>query len=141
MATRSEAGVIDINTVFFSLGADLRMYFLSNPAAAHCRNLSYVSQMAVTVFDSHQEWGRPHAGLQLYGTGGLVPPEHAEEARASYAARFTRYFDLVVRGGEAEESAAAVTRLQFYLFRPTRVKVFDEHAFGDDVFITAEISR
>ncbi|HSC70444.1 MAG TPA: hypothetical protein VLH58_03775, partial [Candidatus Methylomirabilis sp.] len=62
MATRSEAGLVDINTAFFSVAADLTLYFLSNPRAGHCRNLLHIPQMAVTVFDSHQHWGDSHAG-------------------------------------------------------------------------------
>jgi hypothetical protein len=38
MATRSEAGTVDINAAFFAYGQDLALYFLSHPNAAHCRN-------------------------------------------------------------------------------------------------------
>ena len=63
MATTSEAGTVDINTAFFALGSDLLLYFLSHPNAAHSRNLTHIPVMAMTVFDSHQEWGRSHHGL------------------------------------------------------------------------------
>jgi uncharacterized protein YhbP (UPF0306 family) len=141
MATRSEAGVIDINAVFYSFSAGLDLYFLSNPASAHCRNLAHVPQMAVTIFDSHQEWGQPHAGLQLYGTGGPAPVAHAEGARASYAARFPRYFDFVVRAGEAPGAPTGLASLQFYRFMPARVKILDEQEFGEEVYVTASIAE
>jgi uncharacterized protein YhbP (UPF0306 family) len=140
MATRSEAGTVDINAAFFAIGPDLTLYFLSNPKAAHCRNLTHVPQMAVTVFDSHQQWGQPHAGLQLFGPGGRVPPAHLEQARACYAARFEGYFDLAIRTGEA----AGLVRprgLELYDFAPTRVKILDELEFGDETYISAEILR
>ena len=139
MATRSEAGVLDINAAFYSFSAELELYFLSNPASAHCRNLVHVGQLAVTVFDSHQEWGLPHAGLQLQGRGGPVPPEHGERARASYAARFPRYFDFVLRAGEAPEAVTGFASLRFYRFLPTRVKILDEQEFGEEVYISANI--
>jgi uncharacterized protein YhbP (UPF0306 family) len=139
MATRSEAGVLDINAAFYSFGAELELYFLSNPASAHCRNLVHVGHLAVAVFDSHQEWGLPHAGLQLYGRGGPVPAEHGEQARASYAARFPRYFDFVLRAGEAPEAVTGFASLRFYRCLPTRVKILDEQEFGEDVYITANI--
>jgi hypothetical protein len=139
MATRSEAGVLDINAAFYSFSAELELYFLSNPASAHCRNLVHVGQLAVTVFDSHQEWGLPHAGLQLQGSGGPVPPEHGERARASYAARFPRYFDFVLRAGEAPEAVTGFASLRFYRFLPTRVKILDEQEFGEEVYISANI--
>jgi uncharacterized protein YhbP (UPF0306 family) len=140
MATRSEAGVLDINAAFYSFSPDLDLYFLSNPASAHCRNLAHVGQMAVGIFDSHQEWGRPHAGLQFYGTGGPAPGSHAQQARASYSARFSSYFDFVVRAGEAPEAATGFASLRFYRFRPTRVKILDEREFGEEVYVTANIT-
>jgi len=141
MATRSEAGIVDINTAFFSHDAELTLYFLSHPHAAHCRNLAHVSQMAMTVFDSHQQWGESHAGLQLFGRGGQIVPDHFEQAQACYAARFAGYFDLVIRAGEAAAAPTGTSALQLYCFVPTRVKLLDELVFGDEVYITAEIVR
>jgi uncharacterized protein YhbP (UPF0306 family) len=141
MATRSEAGTVDINAAFFSFSDDLTLYFLSNPGAAHCRNLAHVPQMAMTVFDSHQQWGKPHAGLQLFGPGGRVVPDQVEQARALYAARFTGYFDLVLRASEAPRPATGPAALHLYRFAPTRVKLLEELEFGDEIYITAEIVR
>jgi hypothetical protein len=97
--------------------------------------------MAVAVFDSRQEWGLAHAGLQLYGAGGPVPVGNAERARASYAARFPRYFDLVMRASEAPDAATGFAALRFYQFMPTRIKILDEQEFGDEVYITAAVAR
>jgi len=142
MATTSEAGTVDINAAFFAVGSDLLLYFLSHPNAAHSRNLTHVPAMAMTVFDSHQEWGQPHFGLQLFGNGEPVASTSVEQARAVYAARFTGYFDRVVR---AEESGgtpeAGVAGLRLYVFTPTRLKLLDEPAFGDGVFIPVEVAR
>ena len=141
MATRSEAGPVDINAAFVSFGADLTFYFLSNPNATHSRNLTRVPQMAMTVFDSHQRWGESHSGLQLFGPGATVIPDHLEQARASYAARFAGYFDLVIRAAEAAAAPAGPAALQLYCFAPTRVRILDELEFGDGIYITAEIVR
>ena len=140
MATRSEAGTVDINAAFFSFDADLTLHFLSHPKAAHCRNLAHVPQMAMTVFDSRQQWGVPHAGLQMFGPGGLVASDQFEHAQACYAARFAGYFDLVIRAGEAGP-VTGLAALQLYFFAPTRVKILDEPAFGDNVYIMAEVVR
>jgi hypothetical protein len=140
MATRSEAGELDINAAFYSFTPELELYFLSNPASAHCRNLAQVGHTAVVVCDSHQEWGEPHAGLQLYGTGGPVPPAHTERVRASYAARFSRYSDFVARAGEAVDLATGFASLRFYLFVPTWMKILDEREFGDEVYVTAKVA-
>lgn len=139
MATRSEAGVLDINAAFYSFSSELELYFLSNPASVHCRNLTHGGQMAVAVFDSRQEWGQLHAGLQFFGKAGPVPPGQAERAQASYAARFPRYFDLVLRAGEAPEAMTGFSVLRFYRFLPTRVKILDEEEFGEDAYVTADV--
>jgi len=142
MATTSQAGRVDINTAFFAVGSDLLLYFLSHPKTAHSRNLTHVPAMAMTVFDSHQEWGRPHLGLQLFGNGEPVASTMVEQARAFYAARFTGYFDHVVRAEESGGAAeAGVGGLQLYVFTPTRLKLLDEPTFGDGVFIAVEVVR
>lgn len=139
MATRSEAGVLDINAAFYSFSAELELFFLSHPASVHCRNLVHVGHLAVAVFDSRQQWGRPHAGLQLYGRGGPVPPEDGERARDSYAARFPSYFDFVLRAGGDQESDAGFASLRFYRCVPTRIKILDEQEFGEEVYVTANV--
>ncbi len=139
MATRSEAGVVDINAAFYSYSAELELYFLSNPVSAHCRNLAHVAHMAMVVFDSRQEWGQSHAGLQLFGAGGAVTAGHVERARASYAARFPRYFDFALRTGEASDASTGFASLRFYRFRPTQVKILDEQEFGEEVHVTAAV--
>lgn len=139
MATRSDAGALDINAAFFSFSSNLQLYFLSNPASAHCRNLTHGGHMAVAVFDSRQEWGEPHAGLQLFGGAGPVPSGQIERARASYAARFPRYFDLVMRAGEDPQATTGIGGLRFYLFRPDRVKILDEREFGENVYLSAVV--
>ena len=142
MATTSEAGTVDINAAFFAVGSDLLLYFLSHPNAAHSRNLTHVPAMAMTVFDTHQEWGRPHLGLQLFGNAERVASTRLEQARAFYAARFTGYFDRVVRAEESGGTAEAeVAGLQLYVFTPTRLKLLDEPTFGDGVFIPVEVVR
>jgi uncharacterized protein YhbP (UPF0306 family) len=142
MATTSEAGTVDINTAFFAVGSDLLLYFLSHPNAAHSRNLTHIPVMAMTVFDSHQEWGRSHHGLQLFGNAERVASTMVEQARVFYAARFTGYFDRVLRAEESGGTAeAGVAELQLYVFTPTRLKLLDEPVFGDGVFIPVEVMR
>ena len=141
MATRSAAGVVDINTAFFAFSPDLDLYFLSHPGSAHCRNLGHVPEMALTVFASDQAWGVPHSGLQLYGSGSRVPGAAVERARAQYAARFPGYFDNVLRYGEDLEATAGLAGLVLYQFAPARIKLLDEPEFGDEVFILIEVVR
>jgi hypothetical protein len=64
----------------------------------------------------------------------------AEQARTYYAARFPPYFDFVVRAGEAAETSTGFASLRFYRFTPVRVKILDEQEFGEEVYVTANIT-
>jgi uncharacterized protein YhbP (UPF0306 family) len=136
IATEAEPDHPHIHTAFFAFSADLDLFFLSHPNAAHSRHLSRVPHVAIAVFDSHQVWGTPHAGLQLFGAAEPAREVHADRARALYAARFPQYVDY---GKSSPDTAFKA--LLFYRVHPQRVKVFDEKAFGDEVHITAVIER
>lgn len=141
MATRNEAGMVHINTAFFCFGRDLLLYFLSHPESLHCHNLARVPQMAVAAFDSHQPWGEPHTGLQLFGTGALADPDASSQARELYAARFPRYREFLLHAPDGPAPASTFRGLKFYHFMPQRVQILDEWEFGEGVFITATILR
>jgi uncharacterized protein YhbP (UPF0306 family) len=139
LATRNEAGTVHINTAFFCFGPDLLLYFLSHPKSVHCRNLAVVPQMAVGVFDSHQPWGDPHTGLQLFGTGTLANADASRQARELYAARFPRYREFLSRTPNGQPLSSTLGGLKFYRFLPQRGQILDEWEFGEEVFIPATI--
>lgn len=139
MATRNEAGAVHINTAFFCFSPDLALYFLSHPNSVHCHNLRRVPHMAVAVFDSHQAWGDPLVGLQLFGAGALVPDEAVPRVRALYAARFPRSGEFLRHRADQAPQPATFGALQFYRFAPERIQLLDEWEFGDEVFVTATV--
>jgi hypothetical protein len=85
--------------------------------------------VAVAVYDSNQEWGSPDRGIQLFGTAREVHGASADDAESLYAERFTDF--------RPTEFAA----YRFYLFRPSRLKLFDEQELGAGIFVTARIGR
>jgi uncharacterized protein YhbP (UPF0306 family) len=139
MATRNEAGTVHISTAFFGFGRDLFLYFLSHPESVHCHNLARVPQRAVAAFDSHQHWGDPHTGLQLFGTGALADADANSQAGELYAARFPRYREFLL--GTPDRQPPSFRGLKFYRFMPQRVQILDEWEFGEEVFIPAAILR
>jgi uncharacterized protein YhbP (UPF0306 family) len=141
MATHNAAGVVHVNAAFFCCSRDLILYFLSHPESVHSRNLRRLPQMAVAVFDSHQCWGDPHAGLQLFGAGGLASRDEAREARELYATRFPRYVEFLQRAPGAGPEGAVFRGLTFHRFVPERIQIFDEWEFGAETFITAAVRR
>jgi uncharacterized protein YhbP (UPF0306 family) len=140
MATRGISGSVHISTAFFGFDHDLLLYFLSHPESVHCRNLARLPQIAVAVFDSHQGWGEPHTGLQLFGTGGLADREDGRAAR-TYGARFPRYRELVRGTPEERPTSVSPGALKLYHVVPQSVQILDEWEFGEDVFIPATVVR
>jgi hypothetical protein len=139
MATRSHAGAVHINAAFFCFSSDLHLFFLSHPQSIHCRNLGHAPHMAVSIFDSHQPWGEPHSGLQLFGASSLAGGHDAGVAHQLYAARFPRYAEALQRETGGEHVTLGYRDLRFFHFIPERVHILDEWEFGDEVFITTTV--
>jgi len=142
MATVTRAGRAHVNTAYYCFSNDLALYFLSDPGAGHCRNLSSNPSMAMTIFRSAQRWGRPDRGMQLFGTCREARGREAERAERLYGKRFPAYTRWIAgRGRNAERLAAALRRYRFYRFVPARLKILDEAEFGGAVFVTAAVRR
>jgi len=109
------------NTAYFAWAPDLRIVWLSEPAARHSRNIDANGSAAIAVYDSGQTWGRPDRGIQLFGDAQAGGPD-AEEI---YAATFRDY--------EPRES------YRFYELVPSRVKLFDERELGAGTFVSARV--
>lgn len=129
IATVSPGGRPHVNTVYFAWSPRLDLIWLSEPGARHSRNVRARRAAAVAIYDSHQTWGRPDRGIQLFGTAEELASRAAADAERAYAERFPEY-------GETELSAYRLYRL-----RPRWLKLFDEPALGRGVFVTARVSR
>lgn len=114
--------------MYFASGAHYEVFWISDPDSLHSRNLARSSSAAVTIYDSHQVWGRLDRGIQLFGTAGAVNGRAANEAARAYARRF-RDFD------------AEGNDLPFYRFRPRTLKLFDERALEGGTLVTAQVAR
>jgi uncharacterized protein YhbP (UPF0306 family) len=123
ISTVGPRGRAYVNTAYFAWAPDLRIIWLSDPAARHSRNLRANASGAIAVYDSGQTWGKPDRGIQLFGDARAGGPD-AEEI---YAPRFRAY--------EPRDS------YRFYELVPTRVKLFDERALGAATFVTAKVAR
>ena len=129
IATVDAKGRAYVNTAYFAWSPEFDIVWISAPEATHSRNVASRPGAAVAVHDSHQTWGRPDRGIQLFGSARMLSGAAADEAGRVYAARFRDY--------EARNLRA--TRV--YRLRPRRVKLFDERALGSGVFVTAAVRR
>jgi hypothetical protein len=141
MASRSEAGATHISTAYYSYSPDLVLHFLSHPDSVHCHNLARFPQSAAAVFDSHQPWGAPHAGVQLFGTVAATPAAQLAAVETEYSSRFPRYATRARRSAGPAPESRIFAALRFYSFTPERVQLLDEWEFGEEVFITASLLR
>jgi len=127
LATVSPGGRAHINHMYFARSGLFDVVWISDPDSRHSRNLLTNSSAAVTIFDSHQTWGRPDRGIQLFGTAGLASSTRVREAERAYAARFPPY--------DPSDS------YPIYRFRPREVKLFYERLLGGGTLVTARVTR
>jgi uncharacterized protein YhbP (UPF0306 family) len=128
IATVARGGRAHINTAYFAWSREFDLVWLSEPHATHSRNLRGNDSVAIAVFDSTQQWGNRDRGIQLFGSGREASAADADAARAAYAARFPEY-------GSTELDYS------LYVFRPRRLKLFDEREFGAGTFVSVRVGR
>lgn len=128
ISTVSDAGRPHVHTAYFAWSRSLDLYWMSDPASTHSRNLRSKPAAAIAVYDSRQSWGKPDHGLQLFGSAREAIGTVRAEAERSYADRFPAF--------TLDEFA----EFRLYRCRPRRLKVFDETAFGSGIFVTARVS-
>lgn len=129
IATVTPAGRPHVATAYFAWNPELELVWISEPRAKHSQNISANGSAAIAVYDSRQSWGGSDRGVQLFGQARNVKGAAAEDAETLYANRFASY--------RTQDLAA----YRFYVFRPQRVKLFDERDLGPGVFVTARVSR
>jgi uncharacterized protein YhbP (UPF0306 family) len=138
MATVGPDNESHISTAYFSYNDSLDFYFVSDPSTKHIQNIARTPGVAITVFDSRQPWDSYHRGLQLFGKCWSASTAQSVKAFAVHAARFQAYGDYI-RALSAKERKSSPYR--FYVFRPDRIKILDERAFGEEVFVLADVVR
>jgi uncharacterized protein YhbP (UPF0306 family) len=127
LATVWPGGRAHINHMYFARSGAFDVVWISDPDSRHSRNLLGNSSAAVTIFDSHQTWGKPDRGIQLFGTAGTASGAAARQAEGAYAARFPSY--------DPTDS------FPIYRFRPRQVKLFYERVLGGGTLVTARVTR
>lgn len=127
IATVSPRGRAHVNTAYFAWSPALELVWISEPRAQHSSNVRGRGTVAVAVYDSNQPWGGFDRGVQLFGTAAQLDGSAAGGAARIYAQRFPDY------------RASELTGYRMYLFRPRRLKLFDEQALGTGVFVTASV--
>lgn len=138
MATVSSRSASHIHTAYFSFSEALEFYFVSDISTEHVKNLMREPQAAVAIYESGQAWDSYHRGLQLFGPCWRATKAEAAIAERIHSTRFPAYAEYVTGLGTRERR---LSPHKFHVFRPDIIKIYDERAFGEEVFATATVTR
>lgn len=128
LATVSSGGRAHINHMYFGWSRQFEVYWVSDPDSRHSRNLVQNSSAAITIYDSHQTWGRADRGVQLFGTASLAQGRAVNTGTKAYRSRFPSY------------DPSAEDAYPLYRFRPRAVKLFYERVLGAGTLVTARVT-
>jgi uncharacterized protein YhbP (UPF0306 family) len=133
LATNGPSGEPHAAALFYAVGEELELYFLSSPGSRHSEDLTRDPRVAATIQVDGQPW-REIRGLQLEGSA-YVATEEQEVARAAqvFASRFA-----FLQGLLADSDSEAPLELQgpladarFFVLRPTWIRWIDNtRGFG-----------
>jgi uncharacterized protein YhbP (UPF0306 family) len=128
LATVGPDGAPAAAAVFYAVGGDLSLTFLSEENTEHGRNLLDRPQVAGTIQDDSQDW-RAIRGLQLRGTARIVTAAEWPHAASLYGRRFAFVGALLTapRAGQAGLAVLAgpLARARFWVLRPTWFRLTD----------------
>ncbi len=117
LATVGADGQVHACAVFYAVGADLALYFLSEPKTLHARHIGEGAMIAATIEDNNQDWTSIR-GLQIRGLARPCNGEGAVNARALYAARYAFV-------GRVQTLAGPLARARFYQITPSWFRLID----------------
>jgi len=113
--------------VFYAVGEELVLYFLSNPASRHSEDLAQDSRVAATIQEDGQPW-QEIRGLQIEGSAHAATDEReiAQAARV-FAARFA-FLQGLLADSESHgppELQGPLENSRFFVLRPSWMRLID----------------
>ncbi len=115
-------------TVYFAVDNDLNLYFVSAPAADHCRYLTKNKYVSCSIYDSQQKVNSKKVGLQLRGTVEVI-------SKVSEIRKALELWNKANPGAEEyinyENMQKKVITSKVYKIKPRVIKYFNETLYGD----------
>lgn len=127
-----------INTAYFCFNEKLDLFFLSSPDSRHCLNLADNASVALSVYDSHQDWDQPKRGLQLFGDCAQTQGLGILEAGRLYMQRFAGFKKWVAHIDDLTRNAI---HSKLYVARIHEIKVFHDEILGEREMLTLTPQR
>lgn len=115
-----------VANVYYSFDPDLTLYFLSDPATLHCRQIEANPQVAVSIFDSHQSINQPKRGLQLWGEASQISGQTKIMHVVKLWKSSLKVSDATIT---YENMIKKVITGRMYQIIPKQIKLFDQKLF------------
>lgn len=118
-----------ICTVFYVLGDDKNLYFVSAPDTEHCKAIAVNNIVACAITDTEQTVTHKKKGVQLRGVATML----------TYGATIKRALELWNKMNPGVENIINLKNIKkaafesrVYKIKPTYIKFFNEELYGEE---------
>jgi general stress protein 26 len=126
------------SVVYYAVGNDLSLYFMSNSQSRHAKNLELNQNASIAIADSGQSMVSKKVGAQLEGQVEIV--KELSDGQADEHFHGLNLWLTAIGGFEKNEvSELASTRAMIgtlYKFTPRLIRYLNEAEYGDYAFQT-----
>lgn len=121
-----------INAAYYCFDKYLNFYILSDPSTEHAKNIKDNSSVALSIFNSSQEWDDDKKGLQIFGRCHRAKLNELPVVIKLYTDRFASFGQFIKNPGDFAKN---LLTSRFYVIKTDSLKLFDETNFGEEEFI------
>ena len=125
-----------IHTAYFCFNDKLKLYFISDPSTQHTANIKSNPSVAIAIYDSKQPWDDNKRGLQIFGKCEIAKGTKLIDGTLHYLKRFAGLKQWIKHPDDFIKGAI---NSKMFVITPSRIKLFDEETFGEEVFIELNI--
>jgi len=126
------------STAYYVYDKELNLYIWTGTNTQHIRNIKKNNRIAITIFDSTQEWGSLLQGLQASGKVIKVKDKELIKAGMLYIKRYPK---VVKFAKKPKGFHKKVYESRIYKIQLEKIKLFDEKIFGKEEFKEIIIKR
>ena len=115
-------------TVYFATDKNLNFYFVSPPAALHCKNIAKNKYVSCAIYNSSQKVSSQKEGLQFNGAAKVI-------TKVSETKKALALWNKANPGAEkyinCDNMVKKVITSKMYKIKPQVIKYFNEALYGD----------
>jgi len=119
IASSDSSGKAWVSVVAYVYDDDYNFYYVSIPDSQHQQDIEHNSNIAFTIFDSHQSWGKG-IGIQVEASVEEVGIKDIPRVTKMYFLRKYPYGDVIGKFGKGLRNLLKGKVYRFYKAVPTR---------------------